>query len=421
MADSTLSARNIDLSKGRDSRIAGILAEIEGVFKDTAIGVYRLGQALKRYRAEFDSAHEFILDAKARTRLEQSSIYNYLAVASRFEGRLHDLEAIGYNCPSSVLFAISAQSVPDAVFEAIVVGAKDHKITVKEASQLIEYGRVQMDMAKGQVVAPRRIQEIHKSLPAYAPPPTKAELESLFALKGCIRASMDDSLLVENDEGLHSFPTPADAWQAWRMSWERKPDYAHKQVNIGDMVRVRREDLPTGDNDLPLCSREDWVEVIDLKLWQIKIRCCEGEGWVYRAGITEVMPLESIHYPEDTVPFVPVEVEVVDEPIQAEILARAEAKKILGDRPLWVTPLSIVRRGQSIGRVTDDITDKGCVINWDGEYKFTTWQEFQGVESISQEYWQVMNLLNKFGQPIVLDLFKFALDEFNANADYCAS
>lgn len=421
MADSTTSARNADLSKGRDSRIASILAEIEGIFKDTAIGVYRLGVALKKYQAEFDSAHEFILDAKARTRLEQSSIYNYMAVASRFEGRLQDLEAIGYNCPASVLYVISAQSVPGDVFEAIVTGAKQHKITVKEAAQLVEYGRLRSDMAKGQVVAPRRIQEIHRSLPGYAPPPTKQELESMFALKGCIRVAVGDGILVENDEGRFEFSTVADAWKAWRMSWERKPDYAHKQVGIGDMVRVRREDLPTGENDLPLCSREDWVEVIDVKLWQVKIRCCEGEGWIYRAGITEVMPLEPTHYPEpeETAPFVPVE--VVDEPIQAEIIARAEAKKILGDRPLWVTPLSIVRRGQSIGRLTEDLTDSGVVINWSGEYRFTPWSEFQGIESISQDYWTIMNLLNKFGQSSALDLIQLAIEEFQASEDYCIS
>lgn len=122
--------------------------------------------------------------------------------------------------------------------------------------------------------------------------------------------------------------------------------------------------------------------------------------------------------PDSAASFVPVPVEI-DKPIQAEVAARAAAKKILGDRPLWVTPLSIVRRGRSIGRVTDDITDKGCVINWDGDYKFTTWQEFQGVESISQEYWQVMNLLNKFGQVKALDLIQLAIEEFQANEDYC--
>ncbi|MGL5061892.1 MAG: hypothetical protein ACRC62_18130, partial [Microcoleus sp.] len=278
------------------------------------------------------------------------------------------------------MYAISAQNVPNDVFEAIVEGAKQFKITVKQAAQLIEYGKLRIDMAKGQVVAPRRIQEIHRSLPGYSPPPNRQELECMFGLKGCIRASMHDGLLVENDDGLFEFPSLEDAWKAWRMSWERKPDYAHKQVSVGDMVRVKKEDLPIGDSNLPMCTKEDWLEVIDVKLWQVKVRCCEGEGWIYRAGITTVMPLEPTHYPkpEETAPFVPVE---VVEPIQAEVSARVEAKKILGDRPLWVTPLSIVRRGQSIGRVTDDITDRGCVINWDGDYKFTTWQEFQGVES----------------------------------------
>jgi hypothetical protein len=116
-----------------------------------------------------------------------------------------------------------------------------------------------------------------------------------------------------------------------------------------------------------------------------------------------------------------VPVEVVEKPIQAEVVARAAAKKILGDRPLWATPLSIVRRGSSIGRLTDDITASGVVINWSGEYRFTPWSDFQGIESISQDYWTVMNLLNKFGQVAALDLIQLAIEEFQANEDYFIS
>lgn len=403
----------------------------EGINEEVArqaIGVYRIGSALIRLKATFPTNAEFLDHVAAKCNWQTQSVYNYMGVAARFEGREEDLRAVGYRLPASALYKISGTSVSEPIFEAIVAGAKERRITIAQVETLLSYSRLQgeIDRLDGGIT-PAKVLEAQRALPAAVRPlPTLAELLTLFATKGEVKPFGATGFDIERDGQMHRFLSLEDADREWRMSWERKPDAPKLNIQEGDLVRFRPEDLPCDDGD-PICGPDDYCRVVGPpKLWKIYVQCPDDRGnaygWAYRCGVVDVIrpekpiPTAVVGEVEPFVkPFVKPAPVAVSDPIADRMPARS--------RPDWVQLRSLASRVvdgvPQLGAIAE-FDAAGCVIDWPVEAVRYDWEELEIAVVNVTPHLQAMKVAHAaLSTQLFFDLVQYTIEAVQQEEDYC--
>lgn len=397
-----------------------IVADIVG---RGAIMAFEIGVALNALRSTYSDKQTamFFGDVESRFGWEKSSTYAYMAVGQRFGDRPGALQAIGPRLPATALFKLCAPAVDTEVFDAVLAAAVTQKITLREVERLIGYGKLRSQLAEAEGGIDSRILEsAYRELPSARPLPTIPELLSVFSRKGDVRP-FADGLVVDRAGEVVTFDDRAAAAKAWDMEWQRKPDYVRFDLKVGDRVRFAAGDLPEAGGSA-IGTEADWWQVMAVRNWRVQVELNQDQqAMAFRAGIVEHIRPEprEVQYPnrEDIAEF--------SRPVQASPTHEAQARAIMGDRPLWATIMSMLWRfgpdgDRQLGKISELDADI-CQVDWPTGPERYTWEEFGAarIYHCTEHYRAIKSAFDAMDQSLVLDMLQMVFEEAKADEDYC--
>jgi hypothetical protein len=396
---------------------------VETIVGRGAMMAFEIGVALNKLRSTYTDKQTSIFfgDVESRFGWEKSSTYAYMAVGQRFGDRPGALQAIGPRLPATALFKLCAPAVDSEVFDAVLAAAETHKITLRQVEKLISYGKLRSQLAitEGGINS-EILESAYRELPTARPLPTVVELLSLYARKGDVRP-FEDGLVIDREGGVTTFGDRAAAAKAW-IEWQRKPDYIRFPLQVGDRVRFAAEDLPEAGGE-SIGTDQDWWQVMAVRNWRVQVELNQDQqANAYRAGIVEHIRPEprEVNYPTRE--------EITEFPrpvVQESPTHEAQARKVAGDRPLWVSVCSIIWRvgpdgDRQLGTISELDADI-CQVDWPTGPQRYTWEEFAAanIHHCTEQYRSLKSVFDAVGQSLALDMLQMIFKESKIEENYC--
>lgn len=386
-----------------------------------AMMAFEIGAALNMLRSTYSEKQSgmFLADVESRYGWEKSSTYAYMAVGQRFADRPGALQAIGPRLPATALFKLCAPSVDGEVFDAVLAAAETQKVTLRQVEQLIGYGKLRSQMAEIEGgIRSEILESAYRELPTARPLPTVLELLSVFSRKGDVRP-YEEGLTVEREGEVFTFADRAAAAQAWDMEWRRKPDFIRFDLKMGDRVRFADADLPEAGG-ATIGTIHDWWQVVAVRNWRVQVELGDQQAMAYRAGIVDHIRPEpkAVEYPKPE--------DIAEFPrVQASPTHEAQARKAVGDRPLWASTCSVLWRvgpagDRQLGTIAELNADV-CQVDWPTGPQWYTWEEFAAanINHCTEQYRAMRSVFDVMGQSLALDMLQMIFEDSKAEEDYC--
>ena len=226
-------------------------------------------------------------------------------------------------------------------------------------------------------------------------------------------------MTVEREGEVFTFADRAAAAKAWEMEWQRKPDFIRFDLKLGDQVRFATTDLPEADG-VTIGTSHDWWRVVGVRNWRVHVELDDQQVMAYRAGIVDHIRPEpqAVEYPKPE--------DITEFPrAQASPTHEAQARKAVGDRPLWVSTCSVLWRvgpegDRQLGTIAELNADV-CQVDWPTGPQWYTWEEFAAanIYHCTDQYRAMRSVFDILGQSLALDMLQMIFEDSKADEDYC--